>query len=71
MAAKKKVAMEVSLKVQLDEEAYGALQRSMDSPRKPTTKQVQKHFMEVIDEHIDQLVEDHPEPEADTDDDYA
>jgi hypothetical protein len=69
---RKKVVVRVDVPVRLDQEEYDALQRALDSPRKPSTKAIIGYFNDIIDEAIEHMVEDHPAPEEDPDaDDYA
>jgi hypothetical protein len=49
--------------VRLTEDAYKALQRSLESARKPTARQVKAHFQEVIDEEIGRLIDEHGDEE--------
>jgi len=56
---KKKVVIKVDIPVALTELELLALQAALDSKRKPTERQVVKHFEQVIDEAIEQLLEEH------------
>jgi hypothetical protein len=58
-----KTVMKVDLTVRLTEDTYKALQRSLESARKPTARQVKAHFQEVIDEEISRLIDEHGDEE--------
>lgn len=70
MAAKKKSVVQVDLKVALTEEELQALQDKLETPRKPSKKQVKDHFTEVLREEVARLLEDFP-PDEENGESYA
>ncbi len=59
MPAKKKYVVKTEVAVKLNAPEYKALQAALESARKPTVRQVQAYFDDVIEREIENLLEEH------------
>jgi hypothetical protein len=69
-AKKKKAVAVVELTLRLDALEFAALRKALDTPRKPTQRQMEAHFNEVLEKELEAIVEEHGE-EDDPGDEYA
>lgn len=66
-----KIVAKEAVQVKLDQTGVEALQKKLDMPRKPRSRQIRQYFQELVDEEIGRLIEDYEADKPEEDDEYS